>query len=57
MILVTKRYKGNFFSIYWSFEKFNKSVKIPNSSWFSKSRQGVYIYIGTWLFTFINDRR
>jgi hypothetical protein len=57
MILVTKRYKGSFFTVYWSLEKFNKPVKIPNSSWFSKSSQGVYIHVGNWLLTFINDKR
>jgi hypothetical protein len=57
MILVTKRYKGSLLSVYWSLEKFNKPVKIPTSSWFSKSSQGIYIYVGTWLFTVINDRR
>ena len=57
MILVAKRYKGSLLSVYWSLEKFNKPVKIPTSSWFSKSSQGIYIYVGTWLFTVINDRR
>ena len=57
MILVTKRYRGSLLSVYWSLEKFNKPVKIPTSSWFSKSSQGIYIYVGTWLFTVINDRR
>ena len=57
MILITQRYKGSFFSVYWSLEKFNKPVKIPTSSWFSKNSQGIYIYVGTWLFTVINDRR
>lgn len=57
MILVTKRLKGNFLSVYWSLERFNTTVKIPNSSWFSKNSQGIYIHLGKWLFTIINDRR
>ena len=57
MILVTKRFKGSFFNVYWSLEKFNKKVKIPSSSWFATNSQGLYFYIGTWLLTIINDKR
>ena len=57
MILVTKRLKGNFLSFYWSLERFNTTVKIPNSSWFCTDTQGIYIYKGRWLLTLINERR
>jgi len=57
MILVTKRFKGSFFNVYWSLEKFNKKVNIPSSSWFATNSQGLYFYIGTWLLTIINDKR
>lgn len=57
MILVNRRFKGSFLSLYWSLEQFSKNVQIPNSSWFCKDTQGIYLYKGRWLLTLINERR